>query len=256
MKALVLPILFLFALGLVCLMPNSRAEAPQQEDTSREDATKIEMGVMTQKQREHSKLYKKYNNERIIPDLIRTQTGEIQVYRLAPLVAELEGHQQSSQELLRQITCTADTIIIGTVRGKASQLTEDQNFVFTDYEITLEEVLKSTSPKSLDPNDEITVTRPGGTILLNGRIVRARDELFPFLTIGKQYLLFLRFIPTVATYATIESGETFQLQHSKARILKEDALGRFPREENSVSFVSEIRMLAAQSCDEKKRGRQ
>lgn len=244
MKSKLLSLFLIVGLGLICLMLNTRAEQSQQDD-----ATRIDLGVMTERQREHGKLYKKYDSSRKIPELIQSQTGEVQVYRLTPLIAELEGSQPSSQERLSQIICTADTVVIGVVKSKASQLTEDQNFVFTDYEFAIEEVLKNASPTSLASNDEITVTRPGGNILLSGRKVKALDELFPLLSLGKRYLLFLRSIPTVNTYRSIESGETFLLQRSRARTLKEDALGRLPKEQDTVSLINEIRILASQPCD-------
>lgn len=247
MKTKLLLLSLLAGFGLNCLMLNSKAEQSQHDD-----ATRVELGVMTERQREHSKLYKKYGSNRKIPELILSQTGEIQVYRLVPLIADLEGSQQSSQERLRQIICTADTVVIGVVKSKTSQLTEDQSFVFTDYELSIEEVLKNSSPTSLATNDDITVTRPGGNILLSGRKVKALDELFPLLSSGKRYLLFLDPVPTVNTYRSIESGETFLLQRSKARILKEDALGRLSKEQDTAFLINEIRIQAAQPCDEKK----
>lgn len=239
----------LVGLGLTCLILNSNAQQSQ-----REDATKIELGVTTEKQREHGKLYKKYNGDRKIPDMIRSQAGEIQVYRLAPLIAELEGSQPSPQERLRQILCAADTVVTGVAKSKASQLTEDQNFIFTDYEFSIEEVLKNDSSTSLAPNDEITVTRPGGNISLGGRKVKALDELFPLLSSGKRYILFLNPVPTVNSYRSIESGETFLLQRGKARILKEDPLGRLPNDQDITLLINEIRILASQPCDGRKGG--
>lgn len=53
------------------------------------------------------------------------------------------------------------TEVVGEVKSKSSQLTEDQDFIFTDYEIQVEEVIKNNTSDSIAPNTEITVSNPG-----------------------------------------------------------------------------------------------
>ena len=46
-------------------------------------------------------------------------------------------------ERITNLSCDADAIVVGEVTSKSSQLTEDQDFIFTDYELKVEEVIKN-----------------------------------------------------------------------------------------------------------------
>jgi hypothetical protein len=78
------------------------------------------------------------------------------------------------------------------VKNKSSQLTEDVDFVFTDYELTIEEVLKDNEYAHWLPNIGFTLTQPGGKVRLDGYVIEAEDALFRPLVIGERYALFLK----------------------------------------------------------------
>ena len=243
--------LFFVVLSLTHLLPRGSAESPQQDQDS---ATQIQRGVMTEKQRAHSKLYKRYESTQKIPDLVQREKDDVEVYRLLPLGVDATGGSlPSTSEILRRITCNANAVVRGVVKDKSSQLTEGESFVFTDYEITVEEVLKNNNAAPI--GNEITLTRPGGTILLNGKRVRAIDESFQPLKVGGEYILFLRFLSETGTYTSIESGESFRIFKNKIKSLKEESLDRFATEYTSTSLINEIYHAAATSCDGNKGGR-
>jgi hypothetical protein len=243
-------VLCFLVLGFVHLIPTGSAETPQKEA-----ATPIELGVMTEKQKQHSRLYKRYNSDRKIFDLLKAQDGEVFIYRLAPLRAELSGSPQPTiYDLLKRLTCGSDAVIVGTVKDKTSQITEDRSFIFTDYTLIVEDVLKNNKLAPIHLNSEITVTRPGGTILLNGRKVRALDESIPPLTAGEKYLLLLHHVHATEAYATNGSGETFQLGDNKIRSLQADSLNRVSEEYTPTSLINEVRSFATHNCDESKGG--
>jgi hypothetical protein len=246
-------IAFSFFLVLICLSLSSLLSTGSAESPQQDIATPIQRGIMSEKQREHSRLYKQYDTTQKIPDLVRKEKDDVEVYRLLPLGADLSGGAATAaSETVKRITCNADAVVIGTVRDKASQLTEGESFVFTDYEFTVREVLKNNEAAPITA--EITVTRPGGTIILNGKRVRALDESFKPLTVGQEYMLFVRFLPGTGSYTSIESGESFELRINKVKSLREGALDRSVTEYSTVSLRDEVRNASLAPCNGKKGG--
>ena len=237
--------LALTCLSLSILLIAGSAESPQQDV-----ATPIHRGVMSEKQREHSRLFKQYDTAQKIPDLARKEKNDVEVYRLLPLGADLSGVEVPASETIKRITCSADAVVIGKVRDKASQLTEGEGFVFTDYEFTVREVLKNNEAAPII--GEISVTRPGGSVVLNGKRVRAVDESFKPLIIGQEYMLFLRFLPQTGSYMSIESGESFELAGNEIKSLREGALERALTEYSAVSLSYEVRNASQTPCNGKK----
>jgi hypothetical protein len=223
-----------------------------KNSSQKDKPTPVQIGVMSERQREHSKLYKKYNSGRKIPELITKEKGvEVEVYRLLPLGADqYDAPFSTPAGEVNRITCSADVVVVGVVKNKASQLTEDQSFLFTDYGFEVQEVLKGTV--SLDPNNEITVTRPGGEIVVDSKTVRALDESFQPMTVGSKYVLFLRIIPQTGSYQAIESGESFELNGNKIRDLKRGSLNKLLVEYNPSALIQEIRLAASSRCENKK----
>lgn len=242
----IVSLLFVVSLGLgMGLVASSRSTASLEE----ESPTAVQDGVMTTQQREHSKLYKNYNSNRKIPDLARKEKGDVEVYRLSPLGADVSaGPTPTTVEILKRAICDSAAVVLGVVKGKSSQLTEDESFVFTDYEIAIEQVLKDNDAAAIRSNGEITFTRPGGTLFLNRKRVRATDESFRPLKVGQQYLLFLEFLPATGTYKSIETGESFEVQKNKIKSLKKESLDRFAIDYEASSLIDQVRLAAAIPC--------
>lgn len=204
---------------------------------------------MSAQQQEHSKLYKRYNSDRRIPELVRKEKGDVEVYRLSPLGADLsDSPTPTTSDILRRATCDPDAVVLGLVKSKSSQLTQAQSFVFTDYGITIEQVLKHNESTLIAPQSEITITRPGGTVLLDSKKVRAIDESFRPLKPGQRYLLFLQFLPTTGTYRSIETGESFEVRGNEVKSLKGDSLERVAIEHSANSLMNEVVLAAASPC--------
>ena len=97
----------------------------------------------------------------------------------------------------------ADAVVIGTLKNKSSLLTDDGEFLFTDYVVVVNSVAKSPS---IAQNREIIVTRAGGEILLNGRTVRAIDPFFKPFQLGQSYILFLKLVPETGAFKADAAG--------------------------------------------------
>src|SRR5437868_769088 len=101
----------------------------KQYQTEFADATPIQLGVMTEKQEQHSKLYSRYNTRNKIQDLLKLEDDGIQIRRSLPLPFNYPGQVHSDADEIKRITCAADTIVLGTVKKSASQITEGQSFL-------------------------------------------------------------------------------------------------------------------------------
>lgn len=240
----------LFGFALAYVVSNGSTSLSKQED-----ARPVQRGVMSAEQKEHSKLYSKYNSERKIPELMRKEKGDVEVYRLSPLGADVSaGPIETTSDILRRASCDADAVVVAVVKAKSPQLTEDESFIFTDYEVTVEQILKDNESATIVPGSIITMTRPGGTILLNNKTARAVDESFPPLRLRQRYVLFLQFLPAIGTYRSIESGESFEVRGSDVESLKRDSVDRFAVEQNTNSLMREITIAAANPCKRSKGG--
>jgi hypothetical protein len=173
---------------------------------------------MGDKQKKHSKLYKGsrwYTKGKKIKDAI-AERGDVEIH--APLLDPIGRPAPPLAEFLRRQTCAADLVVLGIVRNKASQLTEDGSFIFTDYEIAVEEVLKNNQVAPASQGDDITVTRYGGAVELNGHVARATDPAMGLLRAGETYLLYLKFLHETGAYRPIGGGlaeDTFRIQGEK-----------------------------------------
>ena len=217
----------------------------QKDAKGQEQATVIQEGQMTERQRQHSKLFKHSGTK--LRDIAARQTGDIQVEEGAGLMMMPETVPQ--RPIFHSAVCNADAVLIGIVNDKSSQLTEDERFVFTDYEISVEEVIKNNAGAPIQVASAITATRDGGVIELNNRVFRAKRDDFDPLLVGQRYLLFLRFIPATGSYLAYGNG-AFQLEAK--RVL---ALGPAARDEitksgvsNPLTFLSKVRTFATSDC--------
>lgn len=125
------------------------------------------------------------------------------------------------QRYLLELTENSDAVITGIVRRQKAELVEDRSFVFTDYVVTVEEVLKQNNNSPIPPVSEIIVTRPGGVIKNSkGKVVLSTTIAFlePFRP-GSGYLLFLRYLPRTGAYGTFISKGSYQLSNGTLRKL-------------------------------------
>jgi hypothetical protein len=238
--------LLLFALSLlvaVAALPGLRVAGQAQKTAEQEDA-------VTKRQKEHSKLYGEYKTGRKISELV-AEIGDVKIRRNTPLSGgDLAGYATDPHESLRRMTCDADAVVIGKIQNKLSQISESQDFVFTDYEMRVAEVLKDNEASPTQPGTNLIITRPGGTIRMNGKTVEAIDNAFEPFTLEGQYLLFLRFIPATGAYKALGSKSSFQLRGKEIRKLTKETVS-LESETNGTdvdAFVNEIRTVLSGGC--------
>lgn len=120
---------------------------------------------------------------------------------------------------LRSMSCAADAVVIGSVKDKIAHMTDDELYVFSEYPLTVIEVLRDNPRSPIRVDDMIEIARPGGLIELDGRRIRVEDRTYPYLEIGKSYLLFIRYLPSTRGYSVSKFGGEFLLEGKSFRAL-------------------------------------
>lgn len=225
--------------------PQNRFEQGIKEKVGK--PTLIQEGVMTEKQKKHSKLFKQFKHVtqgRKLRD-IAAEKGSVSVINMIGDVDKPSDFTLSGY--LQALTRKSDAVILGRVRSKSSQLLDEGTFTFTDYEIAVTEVLKSNAVVPVELNSNITYTSTGGAIQLNGHIISAVDYRNEPLQVGEDYLLYLKFVPETGAYKGFSddlNGDTFQIkdgvitQTSK----KPSPLGT-KRTTDAATFMAEVRTV-------------
>jgi hypothetical protein len=178
-----------------------------------EAVTSVQEGAMNDRERKHSKIYEQeyqWRNARKLSDI--PGTAEIEETIGEPYVPDdPTAPPVTVASFLRQMSCEADAIVIGRMGTKTSQLTEDGKFTFSDYHMHVLEILKNNAAAPIAVNSDIELTRPGGAIRLNGRVIRVTDSSFPHLEANLQYLLFLKFNSETGSYKAFRSGGDYEV---------------------------------------------
>lgn len=218
-----------------------------------DEATPIQIGVMNDRQKEHAKLFEGYGTGKKISVLLAGK-NEVSLVRAEPLEgSEPDTPQFNLNDFIRNATCNADAVIVGTVAGKSSQLTSDEYFVFTDYTVNAKTVLKDSNNAPIQPESPVIVTRPGGKVNINGRIVTAVDQSAKPLRKGENYILFLKYIPRTGSYTLLNDTSLLSTQNSETQKLTNEHLDD-PFEQADPSFVIDTIRVSSETCTNKTQG--
>ncbi|HVG29010.1 MAG TPA: hypothetical protein VM864_04750 [Pyrinomonadaceae bacterium] len=238
-----------FVCFVLCTFIVTRVSSLQNPDNkllavreNQEEATHIREGVLSAKQRAHGKLFK--HNGPKLRDLAKQMAGPIEVVSDVGLVLDntpIPGNP------LEGATCNADAVVVGVTRGKASQVNEEGNFIFTDLDVTVEEVVKNNPLSGIEPNQLVSVTRPGGAVEFGGRVFRARREDFKPTPVGRRYLFFLKYVPETQSYLAYGNG-TFELNDKKVAGLGDAPELRAFESKDPATLLGEVRTFAAAAC--------
>lgn len=243
-----LTLMALTLVGVSLLVASGSAGFRQDE---KEIATPIREGVMTERQREHSKLYQQYRTDKKLRDINVPGTSDVKVGAGTSLpMGDPSAAPFNRNSFLMRLACNADAVLVGLVNDKTSQLTEDEGFIFTDYGYVVEAILKNNGAAPAQVNDAITITRPGGAVRLNGRVFRAEDESFKMLSVNTRYVMFLRYIRATGAYQAINSKATFGLLKNGVQKLTSEWTG-LENENDTAQFLGEVQ-AAANNCKAEK----
>jgi hypothetical protein len=196
---------------IIVLRPTAQT-LPKNKLPEDDAPTKLQNRIMSDEQKQHGKLFRHSEKER---SLIRKGGGDITTVIGEPwedVSSSSEGHSEI-KEYLEKMACSSDLVILGKVLAKTSQLTEDDKSIFTDYQVELEQVFKSRANRMLKQGDVVTITRSGGAVELDGRIIRVYDKTYKALRHGKTYVLFLKFDSSADTFIPTDRDGTFSFEN-------------------------------------------
>lgn len=199
---------------------------------------------VTPQQKEHSTLYKNLGSRKLSGPNI----GGTHIYDLVPPTSWNRRHIHPT-EFLGRIACEADAVIIGTLMDGAAMLTENDSFIFTDYAVQIEEILKDNPSARLVTSGSVTVTRPGGTLEIEGRKVQASLDGFNPFNVGRRYLLYLRFMPLTGAYQAF-GDRSFELRGKRYIKLTRQHVwtNHIYKVEDASSFLAIVRSTTTGSC--------
>ncbi|MCX6545747.1 MAG: hypothetical protein NTV05_15205 [Acidobacteria bacterium] len=119
------------------------------------------------------------------PDILTAQWDRaIQDERSSVIEA---GGPGTWEEQVRQSTCAAQVVSVGTAIDRQSFLTQNAQFILSDYTIRVDAVLRG-DPKA--SGGTTSYVRPGGAVMVKGKLVTARHSRFPALEEGSRYIIF------------------------------------------------------------------
>lgn len=111
------------------------------------------------------------------------------------------GSMQSSRdERLYQAAHNYDLIALGTSGPISTYMLPDGGFLYSMMPIHIDDIVKNNSTAPAQVGATIVVGREGGVLHVDGKTVKAVCSRFQLFEQGKQYLLFLHYIPEAHAY--------------------------------------------------------
>ena len=206
-----------------------------------DDPTPVQVGTMSERERAQAKLYSESGIRGDDLDS-RTRNGEDVRIAETPPMPFLSPHPTPLDKVISNLVCSADAVVVGTVKNRHSQLTNGRNWVFSELSVQADQILKSNPVAPLASGERLAVTRSGGTILLNSKIVDAVPAGGHLLKNG-QYLFFLKYYADTGSYAVNGSNSVFRVRGEALLALPD--LPNKTLEKTTITQVSTIANSAA-----------
>lgn len=234
-----------------------RQQAQDKSQTQQDEITIVKKGQITDKEREYSKEFKKlywYRKGKKLGEIselskARGNKQEIGVtIGIGDLIHIGNTPLPTKLEFLSQLSCKADAVVVGSTKSKVAHLTEDETFVYTEYEFSVQNILKNNSAFPIEVNSNIQITRPGGLIKLDDQVIRAEDLSYTPLQKNKEYLLFLRFVPAANGYVVSSEEGDFVLENKSFKKLSKAHVPEEVASSDSQSFLNDVRNSILSRC--------
>ncbi|HEY5838560.1 MAG TPA: hypothetical protein VIT19_05945 [Pyrinomonadaceae bacterium] len=110
-----------------------------------------------------------------------------------PNVAVITDSENPAEKLLALPINESDAVVIGNILTTAAFMSEDKTGVYSEFKVSVEEVLKKKDSAALLANSNIVLERPGGRVKFpSGRVQLHTLEGQRMPLVGHRYLMFLR----------------------------------------------------------------
>ena len=234
-------------------LTTARGQQVKQQD-SYDEPTVVNRGQLTKKEKEYSKEYRKLypNQNRKLSEGIKLAqakgyTGEIGRSLGIPMIPTV-GPSPTAAELLKDLGCKSDAIVLGSSKSKTAHLTVDETWVYTEYDLLVKDILKNNSASPIRAASTIQITRPGGLIKLDGYVFRVMDPLYDWLKKNEEYVLFLKFVPSTQGYLVSSAYGDFERQGNKFKGLSRLGLPKDLRENDYKTMLNSVRTSVSSGC--------
>lgn len=255
--------IILIALTILFTAVTFRQEAQDKSQTQQnkpiqDEATVVQKGQVTDEERafskEFDKLYPRREKNKLSNLRKEIKDLGITIGTIGDVVDISDAPRITSAEFLNSLSCDSDTIITGYITSKSSHLAEDETFVYTQYEITVDDVLKNSINSSIKINQNLKITRPGGVIKLDDRTITVRDERYEPLQTKKKYLLFLRSVPSADGYIVSSPNGDFIIEDKSFRKISKVASPDELRNGFSTDLLDNVHKSILIDCKQTSKG--
>jgi hypothetical protein len=137
--------------------------------------------VLIQRLKANRKLYSKWERKLSLRELAIKGNNDISsdpVVYDTPIISTGTAsakHDPNDDRRIKDAASHSDVIVMGVVTRNIAALTEHEGFVFTDSEVIVERVIGRAEPEdgreAISSGSEITVTGPGGLVMMDGHRV-------------------------------------------------------------------------------------
>lgn len=222
-----------------------RQKAQNNQKTKEDSPTIIQPGVMTAKQLKHSKLYEE-ESLLLQPSLLNKTENTVYVTIFSgPILTE--NNLKNKTEILQKVSCKSDVIVSGKIKNKSSQITENQSFVFTDYEVEIKDVIKNYSALDLANTKNLNLTAKGGAVKSGDRVFKVIVERSVPLLVNNDYIFFLNYLPDSQSFRLTNEQSLFQIFPDANNVVFEQQEGK-SLSEDLETFLKSLRQTTTNGC--------
>jgi hypothetical protein len=124
-----------------------------------------------------------------------------------------EPDPPSELEVLARVACDSAALFAGVVRSAVTNPTENGTWLFTDYEVLVEEVLRARPSIGVREGDTVVLSRVGGVLTVDGEEISATSSGYPLLQLRHRYLFAADYLSDAGSFrtSTMRRDYTFEI---------------------------------------------
>ena len=207
------------------IIVNEEEAIKLERENDLSEATQIQDKAIGYLEKLQCRLFPDYSSSAKIHDGLSEDDGLL-IHRNIGMEGDSPDKPLNVAEMFQSMAFEADSIIIGVVVNKTSFINESDDFIFTNYEIKITDILKN-NVFSIGKKNKLSVLMPGGIVLLNGCLVKAIDDHYLPLYRGLKYALFLKYNRQAKIYTPLNSKSCYVMGSDKVKKLTKE---NFPLE--------------------------
>src|SRR5215475_1810599 len=261
MSKILRPIILIAVIAGFCaghVLSHSAVPSPQERPLTRvgkskevEEATVVDLEHISESSRTRGRLFSIGSKDHDLVTELRNEKEPLAIVVARPWKTfEWEDNLSDLNLYLNKTACRSEVIVVGGVISKTSQLTENRDYVFSDYEVKIEEVLKNNTSAKPETGGQIVVSSGGGTVKVGDLIIRLGDKSWAQYKKGVRYLFFLKYAPTAAVYQGIIGDNSFALYAERVDVPDDPHYQDFNHQlinRSGSSLIEQVRQ-AATNC--------